>query len=524
MKRKSLKYVVVALAIVCTIIGSAVLAGQFRVQAASEDKILEGVYIGGLSLGGMTRQEAQTATEEYVENLMTEPVVFQVSDRQVKALPEELGLACSEEDLAERAYSVGHLGNLIRRYKEQQDLKHENVILNVTMSVDRGLLEDFLEAHMDTLNKETINNGLKRENGKFIYVPGQAGEVVDLEASMDLLERYFSEEIIDSLGTVELISKVEEPKGTEEELGKVQDVLGSFETDYSTSAAGRCTNVENAASLINGTVLYPGDTFSVHDAISPITLENGYAMAGAYENGTVVESVGGGVCQVSSTLYNAVIRAELEIVERSPHSMVVSYVKPSQDAAIAGDYKDLKFKNNQDTPVYIEGYTAGKKVHFNVYGMETRDSNRSINFETEIKETDEPDIKFVKTDAPIGTVTKTQDAHVGYKAVLYKIVTVNGKEESREVFNRSTYSSSEAVYEVGTKSDSKEAVKAIKDAIKTGDLSEVTSAAKYWSDSAISKREEKEKQEKKNEGKNTTNNSGSNASKEEGQTSGAGEE
>lgn len=498
MKRKSFRNVVVALAILCTLIVVAVTIGTFRTRAASDEQILEGVYIGGLSVGGMTREEAESAIEDYVEGLMAEPVTFTVSDREVKALPEELGMTCSEETLAEQAYTVGHLGNLIHRYKDQQDLKHESVVLNVAFQVDRGLLEAFLEDHLDTLNKETVNNGLKRENGQFVYIPGQAGEVVDLEASMDLVEEYFSQEVTDSLGSVELVSKVEEPKGSEEELSKVKDVLGSFATDYSTSAAGRCTNVENATSLINGTVIYPGETFSVHDTISPITLDNGYAMAGAYENGTVVESVGGGVCQVSSTLYNAVIRAELEIVERFPHSMVVTYVQPSQDAAIAGDYKDLKFKNNLDTPIYIEGYTAGKKVFFNVYGMETRDSNRSISFETEITETNEPKIKFTKTDAPIGTVTKIQGAHVGYKAVLYKIVTVNGKEESREVFNRSTYSASAAIYEVGTKSDNKDAIKAIKDAIKTGDLSEVTSAAKYWSDSAISKREEKE-QDKKQE-------------------------
>lgn len=505
MKKKGYVYVAVVMAAFCMVAATVVTTKQLCAKS-SEDRILEGVYIGELAVGGMTRDEAESAIEEYVDEMLEEPVVFKVSDREVKALPEELGITCQKESLAEQAYTVGHLGNLIRRYKEQQDLKHENVVLNVVLHADRELMQEFLDAHEDTLNQETINNGLKREDGQFVYVPGQAGEVVDIEASLDLLESYFSEEIIDSLGSVELVSKVEEPKGTQEELSKVQDVLGSFVTDYSTSAAGRCTNVENATSLINGTVLYPGDTFSVHDAISPITLANGYAMAGAYENGTVVESVGGGVCQVSSTLYNAVIRAELEIVERFPHSMVVSYVEPSQDAAIAGDYKDLKFKNNQDTPIYIEGYASGKKVYFNVYGLENRDSNRSISFETEITKTDEPDIKFTKTDAPIGTVTKVQDAHVGYKAVLYKIVTVDGKEQSREIFNRSTYSSSEAIYEVGTKSDSKEAVKAIKEAIKTGELDEVTSAAKYWSDSAISKREEKEKKKEQDSKEETKQN------------------
>ena len=148
-------------------------------------------------------------------------------------------------------------------------------------------------------------------------------------------------------------------------------IRDSFSTDFSSSAAGRATNVKNACSLINGSVIYPGEQFSVYEAISPITTDNGYQIAGAYENGQVVDSVGGGVCQVATTLYNAVIRAELDIVQRYNHSMIVSYVKPSDDAAIAGTYKDLKFKNNLDNPVYIEGYCSGGIITFNVYGVET---------------------------------------------------------------------------------------------------------------------------------------------------------
>ena len=92
---------------------------------------------------------------------------------------------------------------------------------------------------------------------------------------------------------------------------------------------------------------------------------------GVIETG-YVQSYGGGVCQVSTTLYNAVLKAELEVTQRSNHSMIVTYVKPSMDAAIAGDYKDLKFVNNLDAPIYIEGYTVGKDIYFNIYGQETR--------------------------------------------------------------------------------------------------------------------------------------------------------
>ena len=114
----------------------------------------------------------------------------------------------------------------------------------------------------------------------------------------------------------------------------------------------------------------------------PYTAENGYAEAGSYENGKVVQSMGGGICQVSSTLYNAVLLSELEVTQRQPHSMLVSYVEPSMDAAIAGDYKDLKFKNNLEDPIYIEGYVSGGNISFIIYGNDTRSENRTIKYKS----------------------------------------------------------------------------------------------------------------------------------------------
>ena len=111
-------------------------------------------------------------------------------------------------------------------------------------------------------------------------------------------------------------------------------------------------------------------------------------------NGLTVDTYGGGICQVSSTLYNAVILAELGVAQRQPHSMLVDYVKPSQDAAIAGDYKDMKLENTTDAPIYIEGYMSGGNITFTIYGKETRPANRSIKFVSETLSTTDPGKKF----------------------------------------------------------------------------------------------------------------------------------
>ena len=127
-------------------------------------------------------------------------------------------------------------------------------------------------------------------------------------------------------------------------MSVVKDLLGSFSTNYRSSGWGRAKNVENGASKINGTILYPGDELSVYELVNPFTQENGYELAGSYLNGETVESFGGGICQVSTTLYNAALKAELEITQRYNHSMIVTYVDLSADAAIAGTYKDYVLK------------------------------------------------------------------------------------------------------------------------------------------------------------------------------------
>ena len=235
-------------------------------------------------------------------------------------------------------------------------------------------------------------------------------------------------------------------------------------------------NIKTGAAHINGKVLMPGEEYSANAAMEPYTAENGYTEAGSYENGKVVQSMGGGICQVSSTLYNAVILAELEIVERAAHSMLVSYVKPSMDAAIAGDFKDLKFKNNQNTPVYIEGYVSGGYITFNVFGKETRAADRKIEFVSEVVSSTPAGEKFVATQDAVGTLKKASSGYEGMKAKLWKVVYENGAEVSRKVVNNSTYNASAAVYNVGTASAYPEVTAAINSAIANQSRAEIEAA------------------------------------------------
>lgn len=461
-----------------------VLAGTTSMQAGEADTIADGVYIGNINVSGMTEEEAAQAVDAYVEAAGEVEFTLAAGEKNITVSAADLGVHFSDVSVVQEAMDVGRSGNLIKRYKDKKDLENGDKVIALQLDVDTSAVTALLEENAEKLNQEAVDCGLVREDGAFIITEGAQGIEVNVTDSIRAIEDYISAEWDGTDAGITLVAEIVEPRGTREELSRIQDVLGSYNTNYSDSGRNRCDNIATAASKINGTVLYPGDEFSVYEAIGPLDAANGYELAGAYENGQTVESYGGGVCQVSSTLYNAVILAELEVTQRSNHSMIVTYVKPSMDAAIAGDYKDLRFVNNQDAPIYIEGYTVGKNVYFSIYGEETRPANRVVTYESEVVSQQDPGVQFVATGDPAGYVGVSQGKHIGYVAQLWKVVTVDGVEESREIFNKSTYRASPKIVNVGTASEDPNVSAIIGAAIATGDEATIYAAIAPYSASA----------------------------------------
>ena len=375
-----------------------------------EDRVIaDRVYIGDVSVAGMTEEEATAAVEDYIESLQDTAITLKAGENSIEVTAKDLGVTWGNPELAEKAVNLGRTGNPIARYKEKKDLEKGDKVFVLSYAIDESKTAALLKEHAKELDQEAQDNGLTRENGQFTFVKGHEGIKVNAEKSIEQIASHMQNQWDGKAASIELSAKLVEPRGSEEELAEVKDLLGGYSTNFSSSSAGRAKNVRNGASKINGSIIYPGEEFSVHDAVVPFNAENGYELAGSYENGTTVETYGGGICQVSTTLYNAVIRAELEITERSAHSMIVSYVEPSMDAAISGEYKDLKFKNSTKYPVYIEGYTDGGIIHFNVYGKETRDANREVEFVSETTGETDPGVKYVADGTlQIGTISTQQ--------------------------------------------------------------------------------------------------------------------
>ncbi len=445
---------------------------KMPVQAADET-IKAGIYIGNIDVGGMTEDEAIEAVNTYVESL--EPVVITLkaaNDGEVQVTAGELGIAWTNQEIVQEAAEIGQEGNLITRYKIMKDLQNENVHFDLKFTYDINAINDVLAGSCTEFDTRAVDASMKRENGEFVIIGGTSGYLLDVENSIDTVYEYMLNEWQGETAEIELVVDEEKPRGSREELKQVTDILGSWTTNFSTSGTSRSGNVINGCKLINGTIVYPGEEFSTLDKTTPFSAKNGYFKAASYANGRVVDSYGGGICQVSSTLYNAVLLAELEITERYNHSMIVTYVEPSADAAIAASAnKDFRFINNTDAPIYIEGVIKNKDVTINIYGMDNRAENREVIYESEILSVINPGPDVITADAtlPLGYITR-EGAHIGYKAQLWKVVKEDGVEVERTKVNYSSYKAAPRYATIGVATADPNAYNQIMAAIATANI------------------------------------------------------
>ncbi len=434
--------------------GSSTVLGFVPVEKDDRDlsgTIPEGVWYGPLDLSELTYDEARKSIVLYVTSLQDQKITLCAQNGHKSVLKAgDLGLCWDDEDTLYEALQLGSGGNVVNRFKELKDLEKENKKYALKISFKQSTLSDAVHKLAQEYNVAPTESEMHREEDEFVITEGATGYAVDENASMqvikDTLENWNGEPT-----EIELVIRVQEPKGTMAELSKVQDLLGTFHTSLGSSNSDRSKNVRNGMSLIDGTILYPGEEFSTYEKVSPFTEENGYYLAGSYRNGSVVETFGGGICQVSTTLYNAVLLSELEVTERHNHSMIVNYVDISADAAISGTTKDFKFKNNTAAPIYIESdISDSRKIVFNIYGQETRPANRTIELKSIETGRLAPEENIVEDPTkPIG-YRVVRGGHVGYSGEYWRIIKVDGVETEREKINVSNYQSTPTTIIEGT--------------------------------------------------------------------------
>lgn len=422
--------------------------------------IYQGVTINGEDVSGLSREEAaERLHEKYKSEVVGQILTLQYGEGEAQQkweIPfEEIGAGYHVEEAVEQAYRTGRTGTEEERFQVGAALLKEGLDIALTYGYDAELLQAKLAEVAEEFDQDAVDSTVVRQNGRFVISPEQTGLAMEKDETAKNVAAVMETR---KSGTAEIAAKVTEPKITAEDNSHVTDLIGSYYTTYTNSDKNRNNNLAVGCDYINGTVIAPGDVFSANAHLGSQTAEGGYKNAGVYVNGRVEQGMAGGVCQVTSTLYNAVILAELDVVERSPHSMTVGYVPLGRDAAVAGTYKDLKFKNNTEYPIMIEAYASGGKLVMNIYGHEVHDAGRRVEFETVYEGTIEKPAEIVKKDPelPEGERIVTTRGRTGCKVSVRKKVYEGGKQVSDEWFSSSSYRAAADEVTIGTKKKAEE--------------------------------------------------------------------
>lgn len=442
--------VVVILAVCCALAYFMYNRHQIKTLLATEG-IYQGITIGGVDVAGMSKEEAVAALQQqYTDAVDNQKVTISFEEDKWEMTFRELGAGYHLEEAVETAYQTGREGTDKERFAVGKTLLKEGMDIEVEFTYEDEAMQAALDQVAEEFDRHAEDSTVSRSNGKFVITEEKAGRVMDREKTQANVAAVLETKVS---GTAQIVAEVEEPKITAEDNSHVTDLIGSFKTTYTMSDKNRNTNLAVGCNYINGTVVTPGEVFSANVELGPQTYAGGYRDAAVYNNGKVESGIAGGVCQVTTTLYNAAIMAELEIVERYPHSMTVGYVPLGRDAAVAGNYKDLKFRNNTEYPILIEAYASGGNLVMNIYGHEEHSSSRKVEFQTVYESTIAKPAEIVTEDPemPEGERKVTSKGKEGCKVSVYKIVYENGKQISKEWFSSSSYRSTADEVTVGTK-------------------------------------------------------------------------
>lgn len=308
-------------------------------------------------------------------------------------------------------------------------------------------LTDTPAIDIDKIAEEVIGDPVSatvsKEDGKTI-IPEKVGVQFDVEEARSIIGDGSAESYTIPVTTTAV-------KVTAEDLKTklFKDTLAQTSTSLDESNTPRTNNVRLASAAINGTILNPGDEFSYNNVVGERTEARGYKPAGAYSGGKVIEEFGGGVCQPSSTLYMAVLRADLEVTERHNHSFTVAYTPLGEDATVDYGNLDFRFKNNTDYPIKILAEQTDGKMIMTIVGTKT--SDKTVDTRTEVLETYTPQTIEKKDSSMMAGQTRVDITPItGYSTRTYKVITENGK-TTEVLANTSTYVKRDKVVYVGTK-------------------------------------------------------------------------
>lgn len=486
----------------------------FALMNIDNNNIISGVKIEGIDVSGLTREQAKEKINAVYEEKKQKDIVLKYGEYETTITPQLIDTNYDIDEATKKAISLGRDSNIIinnynilfaklgrKNIKVDMTINEEetkSTIENISSNLPGAVVESDYYVEDDKLiitkgNKgikidtesliKKIKDKLKNINSKqeYIEIPviNETPEKIDIEkihneVYKEVQDAYLTQDPITIHPEVEgvdfdideakaLLNEDKEkyeisliitkPEVTTSQIGAeaFPDLLATYSTKYDASNINRSTNLELACEKINDKVFLPGETFSYNKTLGERTIAAGYKEAKVYENGEVVDGIGGGICQVSSTLYNSVLMANMEVTERRNHQFVTSYTPEGRDATVVYGMTDLKFKNTRKYAIKIKATCSNGIVTVSIYGIK-EDNECTVSFSTEILSTIPYTVKYINDSSLAkGTEKVKQVGANGMITETYIIKTLNGTVVSKELLSKDTYSAMQRIILKGTK-------------------------------------------------------------------------
>ena len=512
-KGKTKKVIVIVFVILLILV--ALFFTIFAILNLKNTKIIRGVQIGEINVSDMSKEDAKALLDERNAKNQEKQLVLKYGDLENKVTYSSLAVNYQIDEAINNAYNIGRDGNIfennldiLKTWKDGEKVelkatvdteKLNQVVQNINNTIQGAVVQPSYEVKDDKLIITSGKTGIKVDESKlaeYIYtavttetdaqeqtieIPVITSEPdpIDIdkihsEVYKEVKDAYYTKDpftiypeqkgidfdvesakalIQETKEQYEIQLKITNPSKTVKEIGTeaFPDLLGVCKTNYSASNKNRTTNLILAAGKINGTVLLPGEEFSYNGVVGKRTVEAGYKNAATYSNGQVVDDIGGGICQISSTLYDAAVFANMDITVRRNHQFVTSYLPAGKDATVVWGSQDFKFKNSRKYPVRITATVSGGVATVQIWGVK-EDVEYDISIETKQISTIKYTTQYVEDPSlPAGTQKVTQAGANGRKVQAYKVMKLNGQVVSRTLLSTDTYRAMTRIVRVGTK-------------------------------------------------------------------------
>ena len=509
---KRIKKIVISIIIVAIV--ALVFSTVFALTNINNEKIISGVTIKGIEVSGLTKEEAIAKLETtYVQkkenNIMLQyqdfeselnPTLMEINYDIAKAVDEaysigrngnifsnnyhilgtligkrdiDVNMTMNEEStkqtindiganlpgiMVESSYSVEEDKLIITRGKEGIAVDTDTLLAEVkNMLNDIHETENVIEIPVETktpqeIDVDKIHSEIYQEAKDAYYTKDPFTvypEVEGIDFDVEQAKAMIAEEVKDEY-VIDLI--ITKPNVTIDQIGTeaFPDQLATFTTRYNAGDRDRTTNLVLACQKINGKVLMPGETFSYNETLGPRTYSAGYKDAKVYESGQVVDGIGGGICQISSTLYNAALMSDMKIVERRNHQFVTSYVGAGRDATVVYGSTDFRFKNTRTYPIRIVASAKSGVATVSIFGIKEPDREYTYSFSTKTISTIPYTTKYVEDSSlAVGKEVVKQNGANGLVTQTYMTKMLNGKVVSTELLSKDTYSAMQKIIRRG---------------------------------------------------------------------------